>query len=71
MEQLARSRTLYVEEILKDEHGELTELDDVEARIRSVTASDVQRVARRYFDPARRVEAIVRGGAPTTGPVTP
>jgi uncharacterized membrane protein len=27
MEQLARYRTLYVEELLRDEHGELTELD--------------------------------------------
>lgn len=41
--------------------GKLSDLDDVEARIRAVTLADVQRVAKRYFDPAVRVEAVVRG----------
>ncbi len=37
---------------------ELTEHDE---RVRSVTAEAMRDVARRYFDPARRVEGIVRG----------
>ena len=41
--------------------GTLDELDEVEARIRAVTSADIQRVARRYFDPAVRVEAVIRG----------
>lgn len=41
--------------------GSLSELDDVEARIRAVTLADVRRVAKRYFDPELRVEAVVRG----------
>jgi zinc protease len=41
--------------------GSLAELDEVDARVRAVTLADVQRVAARYFDPARRVEGIVRG----------
>jgi len=41
--------------------GNLGEIDDVEARIRAVTLADVQRVAKRYFDPAVRVEAVIRG----------
>ncbi len=45
--------------------GDLNDLDNVEARIRSVTLADVRRVAREYFDPTIRVEAIVRG---TAGP---
>jgi zinc protease len=45
--------------------GSLSELDDVEVRIRAVTRDDIRRVAKRYFDPARRVEGIVRG---TTAP---
>jgi zinc protease len=43
--------------------GSLRELDEVESSVRAVTLADVQRVAERYFDPARRVEAIVRGTA--------
>jgi zinc protease len=45
--------------------GSLNELGDVEARIRSVALADIRRVATRYFDPAVRVEAVVRG---TAGP---
>jgi zinc protease len=41
--------------------GSLAELDEVDARVRAVTLADIERVARRYFDPDRRVEAIVRG----------
>jgi zinc protease len=41
--------------------GALRELDDVARSVRAVTLADIQRVAIRYFDPARRVEAIVRG----------
>jgi zinc protease len=37
---------------------ELTEYDD---RVRAVTAEEMRDVARRYFDPERRVEGIVRG----------
>jgi zinc protease len=43
--------------------GSLRELDDIDANVRRVTQADVQRVARQYFDPARRVEAIVRGSS--------
>ncbi|HEV2018467.1 MAG TPA: pitrilysin family protein [Gemmatimonadaceae bacterium] len=39
----------------------LQELTEYEARVRSVTAEAMRDVARRYFDPARRVEGIVRG----------
>jgi predicted Zn-dependent peptidase len=41
--------------------GRLAELEDYEAAIRAVTPQRMQAVARRYFDPARRVEGIVRG----------
>jgi zinc protease len=41
--------------------GDLTELITYESRIRSVTPADLQRVARKYFDPERRVEGIIRG----------
>ncbi|MEO5567288.1 MAG: pitrilysin family protein [Gemmatimonadaceae bacterium] len=41
--------------------GSLSEIAQVDDRIRAVTLEDVQRVARRYFDPDVRVEAIVRG----------
>ena len=43
--------------------GSLTELDEVDRNVRAVTLGDLQRVARAYFDPERRVEAIVRGVA--------
>jgi predicted Zn-dependent peptidase len=39
----------------------LQELTEHDARVRSVTADQMREVARRYFDPARRVEGIVRG----------
>jgi zinc protease len=39
----------------------LHELTEHDARVRSVTAEEMRDVARRYFDPARRVEGIVRG----------
>jgi predicted Zn-dependent peptidase len=39
----------------------LGELEEFEARVRAVTAGDVLALARRYLDPARRVEGIVRG----------
>jgi len=41
----------------------LSELDEFDARIASVTAADVRRLALEYFDPARVVEGIVRGAA--------
>ena len=43
--------------------GSLREMDEVDQNVRRVTLADIQRVAQRYFDPARRVEAIVRGTA--------
>src|ERR1700694_3003040 len=39
----------------------LHELTEHDSRVRSVTAEQMRDVARRYFDPARRVEGIVRG----------
>jgi zinc protease len=39
----------------------LSELEEHDARVSSVTAEDVLRVARQYFDPDRRAEGIVRG----------
>ena len=41
--------------------GSLSELDEYEARVRAVTAADMQRVARQYFDESRMVQGIVRG----------
>jgi zinc protease len=41
--------------------GALRDLDDYEARIRAVTPSAMQLVALEHFDPARRVEGLVRG----------
>ena len=41
--------------------GSLRELDDVDRNVRAVTLADIQRVAQTCFDPARRVEGIVRG----------
>jgi zinc protease len=41
--------------------GSLRELDEYEARIRAVTPAAMQSVAREHFDPARRVEGLVRG----------
>jgi zinc protease len=39
----------------------LGELDEWNARIRAVTADDIQRLANTYFDETRRVEGIIRG----------
>jgi zinc protease len=41
--------------------GQLAELDEFEAQIRRVTPERMRALAERYFDPARRVEGIVRG----------
>lgn len=41
----------------------LQELDDEVPRLRAVTADDVQAIVRTWCDPARRVEAVVRGVA--------
>lgn len=41
--------------------GSLRELDEYEARVLGVTASAMRDTARRYFEPGRRVEGIVRG----------
>jgi zinc protease len=41
--------------------GRLSALTEFEDRVRAVTAERIQALARRYFDPARRVEGIVRG----------
>jgi predicted Zn-dependent peptidase len=43
--------------------GSLRELDEIDRNVSDVTLADVQRVARKYFDPSRRVEAIVRGSS--------
>jgi zinc protease len=43
--------------------GTLRELDEVDGRVRAITLADIRRVARQYFNPDRRVEAIVRGTA--------
>ena len=39
----------------------LNELSEHDSRVSSVTAEDVLRVARQYFDPNRRAEGVVRG----------
>ena len=41
--------------------GALRDLEEYEARIRAVTPAAMQRIAREHFDPARRVEGLVRG----------
>lgn len=41
----------------------LAELDEYEARVRAVTAAEMQRLAQRYLDETRRVEAVVAGAA--------
>jgi zinc protease len=41
--------------------GNLHELAEYEARVRAVTAAGIRETARRYFEPGRRVEGIVRG----------
>jgi zinc protease len=39
----------------------LSEIGEYESRIRAVTAEDIQRVSKRYFDPTRRIEGVIRG----------
>jgi len=39
----------------------LAELDEHDAHVRAVTAAEMQRLAQRYLDPNRRVEAVVAG----------
>ncbi|HEY5218268.1 MAG TPA: insulinase family protein, partial [Gemmatimonadaceae bacterium] len=41
--------------------GRLAELSEFESRVRGVTRERMRDLAERYFDPARRVEGIVRG----------
>ena len=41
--------------------GDLSDLVQYEQRVRAVTAERIRDTARRYIDPARRVEGIVRG----------
>ncbi|MGH7678949.1 MAG: M16 family metallopeptidase, partial [Gemmatimonadaceae bacterium] len=41
--------------------GSLKELEEYERRVRAVTAPAILETARRYLDPQRRVEGIVRG----------
>ncbi len=41
----------------------LSELDDEVPKLRAVTADEVQQIVRRWCDPDRRVEAVVRGTA--------
>lgn len=41
--------------------GSLRELDEHEARVRAVTPAGIRDIARRYLEPGRRVEGIVRG----------
>lgn len=41
--------------------GALHELEEYPSRLRAVTASAIRDTARRYLDPGRRVEGIVRG----------
>ena len=41
--------------------GRLAELAEFDARVRGVTATEMQQIARAYFDEGRRVEGIIRG----------
>jgi zinc protease len=41
--------------------GSLRDLDEYESRIRAVTPAAMRQVAREHFNPARRVEGLVRG----------
>jgi zinc protease len=41
--------------------GRLAELEEYEAKVRGVTAVEMQRIAQSYFDESRRVEGIIRG----------
>ncbi|MBI2797058.1 MAG: insulinase family protein [Gemmatimonadetes bacterium] len=44
----------------------LVELEAWEGRVRAVTPADIQALAQRDFDDARRVEGVVRGTAPSS-----
>jgi len=46
----------------------LHELGEFDARVRAVTPAAVQALAQRWFDPARRVEGVVRGTAAGSAP---
>lgn len=41
--------------------GSLAELEEFEGKVRAVTATGIRDTARRYLDPARRVEGVIRG----------
>jgi zinc protease len=41
--------------------GQLSDLETFERSVRAVTAQRMQELARKYFDPERRVEGIIRG----------
>ena len=41
--------------------GALSELNEFDSRVRSVTAEEMRSIARAYFDEGRRVEGIIRG----------
>ncbi|MEO8908930.1 MAG: pitrilysin family protein [Gemmatimonadaceae bacterium] len=43
----------------------LHEITEYESRVRAVTALEMRDVARKYFDPERRVEGVVRGNGRT------
>lgn len=45
--------------------GALRELEEFPSRVRAVTATAIRDTARRYLDPGRRVEGIVRGVSKT------
>ena len=45
--------------------GALRELDQFPSRVRAVTAAGIRDTARKYLDPGRRVEGIVRGVSKT------
>jgi zinc protease len=45
--------------------GRLAELAEFDARVRGVTATQMQAVARAYFDESRRVEGVIRGKSAT------
>jgi zinc protease len=46
-------------------YGALRDLEEFPARVRAVTAAAIRDTARKYLDPARRVEGIVRGVSQT------
>ena len=41
----------------------LFEIEEFDARVRAISPGEMREVARRYFDPERRVEGIIRGTA--------